>query len=105
MKKLLVAVAVLMGVSTMSFANSNDSIPPQDKNELVAQVVQDTYKEVKAEELNAKVQEALKGYEATYTVKKLEYNESKKQTQVTLEDKSTKAEKVVLIDDEGKEVK
>lgn len=105
MKKLLIAVAILMGVGTMSYANSADSISVQPESELVAMVLQDTYKEVKLEELSEKVQATIKGYEGVYTIKKLEYNETKKQTQVTLEDNGTKAAKVVVLDEEGKEVK
>ena len=100
MKKLLIAVAVFMCVGTMSFAQEIQ----QDNQPLVAQVVEDTYKEVKAEDLNAKVQAALNTYKETSTVKKLEYNDAKKLTKVTLEDNSTKAEKVVTLDDEGKEM-
>jgi len=100
MKKLLVAVAVFMSMGTMAFAQSVDAV----QQEVVAQAV-DTFKEVKAEDLNEKVQATLATYNETFTVKKLEYNEEKKVTRVTLEEKANKTEKIVTLDEEGKEIK
>jgi len=102
MKKLVIAVAVFMSVGTMAFAQSNDSMAD---NQVATQVVQDAFKEVKLENLGEKVQAAVNAYNEAYTVKKLELDEAQKLARVTLEDKSTKSEKVVVLDEEGKEVK
>lgn len=102
MKKLLVAVTVFLSIGTVAFAQSTDAV---DKQEVVAQITEDVFKEVKAEELNEKVQATLATYDEAYTVKKLEYNDEKKITRVTLEEKANQAVKVVTLDDEGKEVK
>jgi hypothetical protein len=105
MKKLLIAVVVFMSMGTAAFAQSTAEAVPQDKQEMVAQVNEDVFKEVKAEELNAAVQATLATYNEAYIVKKLEYNAEKKITQVTLEEKANQAEKVVKLDDAGKEIK
>ena len=65
----------------------------------------DGYSEVKLESLNAEIQEAVKGFEASYTVKTLAYNKDKKQAKVTLVSKSDQSEKTVFLDEKGKEVK
>lgn len=103
MKKLILAVAVFMSVGAFTFAQLDQPIPVTGK--AATEVAQDTFKEVTEADLNEKVQTALTRFGETFTVKKLEYSESQKQTRVTLEDKSSKAEKVVLLDDEGNEVK
>ncbi|NDV58433.1 hypothetical protein [Bacteroides sp. 519] len=101
MKKLLVAVVVFMGMGTAAFAQSADAV---QKQEVVTLVTEDAFKEVKAEDLNEKVQATLATYNEAYTVKKLEYNEEKKITRVTLEAKENQTEKVVSLNEEGKEV-
>ncbi|MCD7901402.1 MAG: hypothetical protein LUH22_16520 [Bacteroides sp.] len=104
MKKLLFAVAVLMSAGTATFAQSNDSIPQQENQSIIAQVAESTYKEVKLEDLNEKLQAAINGYNESYTLKKIEYNEGEKLVRVTMEDKSTKVEKVITLNEEGKEI-
>lgn len=121
MKKFLVAAAVCMSAGTVTFAQTNDSIPeqktdtvPTQKTDTVAvqsqglsflMAAQGDYKEVTAEALTEKVQAAVKTYAEAYIVKKLEYNEGEGLTRVTLEDKGTKAEKVIILDGEGQEKK
>lgn len=100
MKKLVLAVAVFMSVGAFTFAQLDQPV----RVSVAAEVTQDTFKEVTKADLNEKVQTALSRFDEAYTVKKMEYSESQKQTRVTLEDKSSKAEKVVILDDEGNEV-
>jgi len=105
MKKLvLFAVATVMSFGTLTFAKSNDTIP-QQKDNLIAQVVEDAYKAISADALDADVKKALVAYTEAYTIKKLEYNDAKKLTKATLEEKASKTEKVVILDESGKEVK
>ncbi|MDR1171729.1 MAG: hypothetical protein LBL24_04670 [Bacteroidales bacterium] len=102
MKAVVLSVAMLMG--TMICANANAAKDAVSRSsEVVA--VQDDFVDVKIESLNAKVQEAVRGFEDTCTVKSLAYNIGKKQTKVTLVVKADNTEKTVILDDEGKEVK
>lgn len=102
MKKLVLAVAMFMSVASLTFAQ-----PLLSSVVIVSatEAMQDDFKEVSVENLNDNVKATVTGYEEGYTVKKLEYSDSLKQTRVTLEDKSSKAEKIVILDDDGKEVK
>lgn len=103
MKKLILAVAVLLSVGTFAFAQPGFSSSIETPTTEVMQ--EDTFKEVTAASLNEKVQVVVSGYATGFEIKKLEYSETKKQTRVTLEDKRTKAVKVVILDEAGKEVK
>lgn len=105
MKKLVLSVALFTCMGSFAIAQSNDSIPQAEKTLLIAEAVQDDYKEVSLGDLNENVQTAVKAFEEAYEVKKLENDATLKQTRVTLEDKASKSEKVVILDDEGKEVK
>ena len=60
--------------------------------------------EVKLEDLNEKVQAAVNGNLEAYNLKVLTYDVEKKQTKATLESKADQSEKVLLLDDEGKEI-
>jgi 23S rRNA pseudoU1915 N3-methylase RlmH len=104
MKKLILAVAVFACAGSFAVAQSTDSIYQTDGTLLVASVVQDDYKEVGMDDLNENVQTAIKALEEANEVKKIEYDATSKQVRVTLEDKATKSEKIIVLDDEGKEV-
>lgn len=109
MKKLLFTLAVLMSAGTATFAQSNDSIPqPTEVTEVaevaIAQIAENPYKEVAIENLNETLQAAVNSYNEAYTVKKIECNESEKLVRVTMEDKETNTEKVITLNEEGKEV-
>ncbi len=101
MKAVILSVAMLMGTMIYASANVTKDVVGSE----VVAVQQDGFVDVKIESLNAKVQEAVKGFEDTYTVKSLAYDTAKKQTKVTLVAKADNAEKTVILDDEGKEVK
>lgn len=105
MKKLVLAVALFTSMGSFAFAQSNDSVPQAEKPFLIVEAIQDDYKEVSLGDLNESVQAAIKTFEETYDVKKLEYDSTSKQTRATLEDKASKEEKVVILGDDGKEVK
>lgn len=100
MKKVLVEVAFMMCLGTVFCVESS----AVENTTSVVQVQNNDYKDIKLEALNAQVQAAIKGYESTYTVKSLGYDEATKQTQVTLTAKDGSDEKVVILDDAGKEI-
>lgn len=104
MKRLLVSAMVLMGISSSAIAHSG-SVLTSETSIFYVQVMEEEFKEVSLTSLNANVQTAINAYADAYEVKKLEFDESAKQTRVTLTDKESKAEKVVVLDEEGKEVK
>lgn len=104
MKRILLSAMVLMGIGSSAIANSG-SVLNSERSISVVQVMQEDYKEVSLESLNEKVQAAVNAYADAYEVKKLEFDENAKLTRVTLADKESKAEKIVILDDEGKEVK
>ncbi len=104
MKVVVLAASMLFGMFVYAEAKSSMEVV---KNDVVAVATQqqDGYEEVKIENLNAKVQAAIKTNEATNTVKSLAYNKSKKLTKVTLVSKADKKEKTIILDDQGQEVK
>lgn len=67
-------------------------------------MISEPYEVVEVDDLNEKVQAVITGYRSEYSIKLLEYNESKKLTRVTLEEQDTQIEKVVVLDDNGKEI-
>lgn len=101
MKKIIFAIVVFINVAVFTFAQIG--ITHSIENIPVA-VILEPYKVVEVDDLNEKVQETITGYKSVYSIKLLEYNESKKQTRVTLEEQDTQTEKVIVLDDEGKEV-
>ncbi|MDH6357940.1 hypothetical protein [Parabacteroides sp. PF5-9] len=101
MKKVLVAVALMMSVGSV-FSVQSSAV--ESAASVVMTEQDDTYKTVTLDQLSAPVQEAIKGYEEAYTVKSLGYNEENKQTQVTLTAKDESGDKVVILDSEGKEI-
>ncbi len=100
MKKVLVAVALMMSVGLG--AQAAQLYTPVDVE--MAQANEDVYKEVKLADLNEKVQATISSFTEAYEVKSLGYNEEKKETKVTLTAKDGGSEKVVLLNEEGKEI-
>ena len=109
MKRIILSVAVLLGTATMTFAqvstgSTQKTQTPPPAGQVVKQQAQDTFKEIKPDALNENVKKAINAYTTTFNVTKLEYNEAKKLTKVTLSNKETKAIEVVILDDAGKKV-
>ncbi len=102
MKKILLSVAFMMSVCF--FAGAQETQKVEKSTETLTTQVQDDYKEVKLENLNQNVQAAIQVYSQTSTIKKLEYAAAQKLTKITLIQKSDNSEKVVILDDAGKEV-
>lgn len=101
MKSMMLAIAIVLGTS--AFVNAQSSISENNAIVAISQTNDDGYVEVKFEDLNEKVQEAIKGYTELYDVTALAYNAEKKHTKVTLSLKADQSAKVVILDDEGKE--
>ena len=104
MKKMILSLAVMAGVSVFANAGNVNGEVFANKAEVVASLDQeDGFVEVKLEDLNENVKKAVEAYSETDTVKTIEYNAEKKLTKVTLVSKADSTEKVVTLDDEGKE--
>lgn len=102
MKKLVFAIAVLINVGVFTFAQVGKTTHIIDN--IPAEVLSVAFEVVEVNDLNEKVQATITGYRSAYIIKLLEYNESTKQTRVTLEEQDTQIEKVILLNDDGKEV-
>ncbi len=105
MKKIMLSVAFV--ASTLMFANAQTPQKTTQTSTAIVKVAQaeNDFKEVKLESLNEKVQATIKSFSETYTMKALAYNAEKKLTKVTLVSKADSKEKVILLDEQGKEVK
>jgi len=102
MKKIIL-FAILLG-GGITFAGAQSTSEPQTvTTEQV--VVTDGYKEVALKDLGEAVQTAVKNLAGdTFDVKKIELNEEKGLTRVTLTNKADATEKVAILDKDGKEV-
>jgi len=106
MKKMMLLVALMIGASIFVNANTLQDQDPTAITEKTTAVMEDEgYAVVKMDALNAKVKETIQNYSNDFTVKALSYNSDKKLTKVTLVSKADNSEKVVILDNEGKEVK
>ncbi len=107
MKALVLSVAVLLGASIYANAGVSQTKTADSNISTVAVLdqKQDGYVDVKIESLNAEVQEAVRAFETNYTVKNLAFDKAKKLTKVTLISKADKKEKVVILNEQGKEIK
>lgn len=102
MRKLVLAVAVFTTMGSFALVQA---VPETNKTPLVAEVVENDYKEVSMSSLNERVQTTIKSYEASYDVEKIERSATKSMTRVTLKEKNSTMKKVVILNDEGNEVK
>lgn len=104
MKKMLLSVAIV--ASACISANAAGVFTPAVNVEVEAQMNQDgDFTEVKLEDLSEPVQKAIGAYSEECTVKAIGYNAEKKLTKVVFISKADESEKIVVFDDEGKEVK
>ncbi len=104
MKKMLLSLAIMAGVSV--FANAENVSERVYASEVITVTSDedDGFVEVKLEDLNENVKKAIDAYSETATVKTIAYNAEKKLAKVTFISKSDSSSKVVTFDDEGKEV-
>lgn len=106
MKKVLLSLAVMAGVSIFANAgNVTECVSAYSETVIAASDdEEDGFVEVKIEDLNDNVKKAIEAYSETDTVKTVAYNAEKKQTKAVLVSKADSSEKEVIFDDEGKEV-
>lgn len=101
-KTMMLAVAMIMGTSAFVSAQTVSNV---DNNlEVVAQTTDDGYVKVELTDLNEATQATIQGYTEEFEVTEIAYNADLKRTKVTLTAKADQAVKVVLLDEEGKEV-
>ena len=102
MKKMILCLAVLAGGFTAAVAN--DLVVLSTVNSEVV-VGNEEFEAIEFKDLSETVQKAIVTLAGdTYEVKKLEFEKTKEQTRVTLQEKGTETEKVVVLDKDGKEV-
>ena len=101
MKRVVLSVTIALGA--IMYANAAEYIVNANIGVVTFQE-EDGFVEVKFEALNEKVQKSIKELEEVCNITDLAYNKDKKQTKVNLIVKENNAAKVVILDDEGKEV-
>jgi len=104
MKKIILFAILLAG--GIAFANAQCATTKPQAVTTTQTVSNDNYKEVALTDLSEAVQTAIKNLAGdTFDVKKVELNEEKGLTKVTLASKADASEKCVILDKDGKEVK
>lgn len=105
MKKIFLTAAMVLGIFAFSNAQvTQDSVNNNKLAEVAtANPTDDGYKEVKLEQLTPQVQQAIKTNYTAFEIKAVAYHETKKLTKVTLVSKDNGSEKVVVLNEEGKE--
>jgi len=99
MKKTILSIALIAGVFMMSNLNiANAALEPS----VMITLEDDDFVDVKLEDLNEDVQNAIREISETYNVTSIKYNSEKKITKVTGTSKEDQSEKVFVLDDEGK---
>lgn len=102
MKKMILCLAVLAGGFTAAVAN--DLVVLSTVNSEVV-VGNEEFEAIEFKDLSETVQKAIVTLAGdTYDVKKLEFEKTKELTRVTLQEKGTETEKLVVLDKDGKEV-
>jgi Skp family chaperone for outer membrane proteins len=106
MKKVVLTATMILSLIILANAKPLVQNSTTVNQETIAVVVtQDEWKEVKLEDLNEKVQAAIKTLQKSNDVKSIVYNEASKQTKVAVISKVDSSEKEVIFNDEGEEIK
>ena len=101
MKKVILLTAIIASV----VATTNLQTIQAGERPVVNMILEDDgFVDVKLEDLNEQVQEAVSEFANDYNVTVLQYNESKKITKATGENKEDQSEKTIYLNDEGKKV-
>lgn len=107
MKKVILSIAIMGSVIGMTSVQQVNAAVEQPAISIVLDdsiAMDDGFVNVKFEDLNEKVQAAVRTLIDQYDINLLQYNAEKKITKVTATSKEDKSEKIVYFDDEGKEV-
>lgn len=107
MKKLVLTIALVTSLVTLTYAQSieHNCITASTSELAMVQVPEeDVYVDVKFENLSPILQAAINAYADEHNLKSITYNKTKKLTKVTLVAKADGSEKVIILDEEGKEI-
>ena len=106
MKKVILSVALILGIIGATQAqNQNNGQIQQDQTTVISNQSQDNgFKDVKLEELNEKVQAAIRALAESYEIDSLQFNEAKQITKVEATKKDDQSKKTFYFDVEGNEI-
>jgi len=106
MKKVILSVALMLGIIGATQAQSqNKGQIRQDQTTVITHQSQDNgFKDVKLEELNEKVQAAIRALAESYEIDSLQFNEAKQITKVEATKKDDQSKKTFYFDVEGNEI-
>lgn len=106
MKRIILTITMALGICTFVNAQTTptEKVAETTATTAVQTTNNDGFTKVEMNALNEKVQTAIKTNYTNFTVKALAYNAEKKLTKVTFISKEGK-EAIVILNDEGKEVK
>lgn len=106
MKKVILSVALMLGIIGATQAQSqNKGQIRQDQTTVITHQSQDNgFKDVKLEELNEKVQAAIRTLAESYEIDSLQFNEAKQITKVEATKKDDQSKKTFYFDVEGNEI-
>jgi KaiC/GvpD/RAD55 family RecA-like ATPase len=106
MKKVILSVALMLGIIGATQAQSqNKGQIRQEQTTVITHQSQDNgFKDVKLEELNEKVQAAIRALAESYEIDSLQFNEAKQITKVEATKKDDQSKKTFYFDVEGNEI-
>lgn len=102
MKKVILSIALVGGIFATSHIQAVNN--PKVQSVVMSVMQDDGFVNVKFEELNEKVQLAIRGLVDVYELNALQFNAEKQLTKVEATKKDDKTRKTFLFDKEGKEV-
>lgn len=101
MKKVILSIALVAGIFATANIQATNSTIEQPIVEIIFD--DDGFVDVKFEDLNEKVQEAVRGIAQEYDLNALRYNAEKQITKVVATSKEDQSQKTIYFDAEGKE--
>lgn len=106
MKKVILSVVLILGIGVAANAHiqNRDHIQQDQKTVSAQQPQNDGFKEVKFEELNEKVQAAVRIVAESYEINSLQYNKEKQITKVEATKKDDQSKKTFYFDVDGNEI-
>ena len=108
-KELFLSLVITIFVFGCANANANKetnatNVETVEVETVTSDIILDEFKDVNLEDLSEQVREAINAYQEAYTTKSIAYDEATKQVKVTLISKADESEKVVILNEEGKEI-
>ncbi|NLO70779.1 MAG: hypothetical protein GX102_07570 [Porphyromonadaceae bacterium] len=99
MKKVILAIALAAGIFTATTIQAANTV--NQKTNMEVTVENDGFKDVKFEQLNEKVQVAIRALIEDYDINALKYNAEKQITKVEITNKADQAKATLYFDNEG----